>query len=164
MNLTDEQWAVIQPLIPVQRRVDGRDRPVQGTSWSFGRYSLDSPNRRPLARPVGAIPSISNLPSNLSKMGPKWCFSHYFGNLGRRFRPTRRFGPVRVFHQRHLCAGEKRGSVLGKPSVAKGPRSWPLQTAVVYLSPFTWQALRHTKSPLLKTLWQIDSWRKSLSE
>ena len=32
MNLTDEQWAVIQPLIPVQRRVDGRDRPVQGTS------------------------------------------------------------------------------------------------------------------------------------
>ena len=43
-------------------------------------------------------------------------------------------------------AGAKKGALqLVKQSAAKGPRSWQLQTAMVFLSPCTWPALRHMK-------------------
>jgi hypothetical protein len=43
-------------------------------------------------------------------------------------------------------APAKRGALAsGKPSVAKGPRSWQWQTALVFLLPFVRKALRRTK-------------------
>ncbi len=43
-------------------------------------------------------------------------------------------------------APAKRGAVVsGKPSGARGPRSWRWQTALVFLSPFARKALRRTK-------------------
>src|SRR5271169_715580 len=43
-------------------------------------------------------------------------------------------------------AGAKKGALqLVKQSAAKGPRSWQLQTAMVFLSPCTWPALRRMK-------------------
>jgi len=40
---------------------------------------------------------------------------------------------------------KKGGLALGKLKGARGPRSWPLQTALVFLSPSTWIALRRMK-------------------
>jgi hypothetical protein len=37
----------------------------------------------------------------------------------------------------------------GQPSGAKARKSWPLQTALAFLSPFTYRVLRRMKSPLL---------------
>jgi hypothetical protein len=43
-------------------------------------------------------------------------------------------------------APAKKGVLLSaRQSVARAPRSWQSQTLLVFLSPLTWKALRHTK-------------------
>jgi hypothetical protein len=43
-------------------------------------------------------------------------------------------------------AAAKKGALpLDPPNGARAARSWPLQTALVFLSPCTWEALRPTK-------------------
>jgi transposase len=54
----------------------------------------------------------------------------------------------------------KRGArASARPAAAKGPRSWPLQTALAFLSPFTYRVLRRMKSPLLNGRLQVVSQR-----
>jgi hypothetical protein len=42
---------------------------------------------------------------------------------------------------------KKGGAALARPSGAKARKSWQLQTALAFLSPFTLRALRRMKSP-----------------
>jgi transposase len=73
MDLTDEQWAVVAPLLPrPRRRADGRGRPwrdprdvLDGILWVLrtGAPWHDLPTR---------YPSYSNLPSALSVLGREW--------------------------------------------------------------------------------------------
>jgi hypothetical protein len=44
-----------------------------------------------------------------------------------------------------LAPAKKGGGRLDLPVGAKARRSWPLQTALVFLSPYARQALRRTK-------------------
>jgi transposase len=49
-NLTDEQWAILEPLIAQpKRRDDGRGRPWRENREVPRRYFLDIANRRALA-------------------------------------------------------------------------------------------------------------------
>ncbi len=50
---------------------------------------------------------------------------------------------------------KKGGRVLERPSGARVRRSWRFQTALLFLSPSTQRVLHHTKSPLLRRLWQV---------
>jgi hypothetical protein len=47
-----------------------------------------------------------------------------------------------------FVVAQKGGAVWERPSGAKGRRSWPWQTALVFLSPSTLQVLRRMNSPL----------------
>lgn len=164
MELKDEQWALIEALIPVQRRSDGRGRPprdprevLDGILWILrtGARWQDLPARYPPYQTCHRI---------FQKWAKSGVFSTILEVLAEDLRQRGGLDLSECFIDGTFVPAKKGDSVLGKPSGAKGPRSWPLQTALVYLSPFTWQALHHTKSPLLKTLWRIDSWGKSLNE
>ena len=76
MDLTDEQWEVLEPLIPNHfRRVDGRGRPwrdsrdvLNGILWVFA-------HRSTLARPARALPALPDLPPALPAVGRRGeCF------------------------------------------------------------------------------------------
>lgn len=162
MDLTDEQWALIEPLMPVHRRTDGRGRPPQparfvlnGILWILrtGARWQDLPDRYP------PYQTCHRRFQNWAKNG---VFSTILEVLANDLYERGRLDLSECFIDGTFVPAKKGGSVLEKPNGAKGPRSWPLQTALVFLSPFTWQALHHTKSPLLKQLWRIDSWMKSL--
>jgi hypothetical protein len=49
-----------------------------------------------------------------------------------------------------FAGAKKRALPSEKPSAGKGPRSWQLQTALVFLSPLGSQVLRRMKLPSLK--------------
>ena len=145
MDLTDAQWTVLEPLLQEQRRDDGRGRPwrearevLNGILWILrtGAPWQDLPNRYPP-----------------------------YQTCHRRFQQWQRSGRLsavlRLLLQDLMDRGKinleegsidatfsaaKKGAVeLVQRSAAKGARSWQLQTAMVFLSPCTWPALRPTK-------------------
>lgn len=147
MDLTDEQWAVVAPLLPRRER----PRKRRGRPWQDARAVVNG---------ILWILRTGAPWADLPERYPPYQTCH------RRFQHWVRAGTwTRVL--RALAtdlaerggldlsegfidgtfAGAKKGArVSGKPSEARGPRSWQWQTALVFLSPSASQALRPTKS------------------
>jgi transposase len=148
MDLTEAQWKVLEPLLLESRRQDGRGRP-----WRDAREVLDG---------VLWILRTGAPWQDLPKRYPPYQTCH------RRFQQWQRSGRLsailRLLLQDLVDRGKinleegsidatfsaaKKGALeLVKRSAAKGARSWQLQTAMVFLSPCTWPALRPTKPNL----------------
>jgi transposase len=136
LDLTDLQWELVAALIPrPRRRKDGRGRPrrdprdvLNGVLWILrtGAQWADLPDRYPPYQ-------------TCHRYFQQWCRD---GSLDRLLHAL-----ARDLHDRGgidlsetfidgTFAGAKKGALpSGRPSAARGPRSWPLQTALVFLSP-----------------------------
>jgi putative transposase of IS4/5 family DUF4096 len=142
MDLTDEQWKVLEPLIgELPRRADGRGRP-----W---RDSRDVLNGIRWVLRTGAVPAVPDLPPPVPAMGPRWDARTGAGSVGPGPQGARQTRPVRVFYRRHLRGGEKGGGCVGPTKRGKETklmgkaRQW--QTALVFLSPSVPPRLRLTR-------------------
>ncbi len=152
MDLTDAQWEILELLIPKpRRRADGRGRPQR--------------DRREVLNGIMWILRTGAPWKDLPDRYPSYQTCH------RRFQQWSRDGTLKAvlhalaedLYQRGgidlteafidgTFAGAKKGALPSeRPSVGRGPRSWPLQTALVFLSPVGLQVLRRMKSP---------SWRR----
>jgi transposase len=146
MDTTDEQWLILEPLLPKpKRRDDGRGRPwrdprdvLNGVLWILrtGAPWQDLPDRYPP-----------------------------YQTCHRRFQSWVRSGvlekvlaaPAKDLHERGginlseafidgSFSGAKKGVTTSvKPSGARGQRSWQSQTALVFLSPLGLQVLRRMR-------------------
>lgn len=146
MELTDDQWALLEPLIPVKpRRKDGKGRPpvplrqaLNGILWVLqtGARWKDLPFRYPPYQ-------------TCHRWFQTWVEQGVFKNILEALAEDllQRGGiDVREAFIDGTFAGAKKGAVtLGKLSAGRGRRSWQLQTATVFLSPLAQQALRPTK-------------------
>jgi transposase len=158
MELADQQWALIEPLIPEPRmRDDGRGRPwkdaravLNGILWILqtGARWKDMPERYPPYQTChrrfqegvkdGTIVKILRaLANDLKERGG--------------------IDVSETFIDGTFVGAKKGGSKSGLPSVVRGRRSWRLQTALVFLSPFALRAVLPTKSPLLRMCSKVDS-------
>jgi len=148
-ELTDEQWAVVRPILPEPpRRADGRGRP-----WREPREVLNG---------ILWILRTGARWQDLPERYPPYQTCH------RRFQQWVRAGVLRQvlevlaehLHQRGdldisecfidgtFVVAKKGATEWERPSAAKVRNSWQWQTALVFLSPSTWRVLRRTKSPL----------------
>ena len=143
MDVTDEPWAVLQPIIPAPpRRPDGRGRP-----WRDAREG-----RNGLLWILRTGASWQDLPARYppDQTGPRrfqpWVRSGIFERLRQALATDLRERGARelseCFIDGTLVVANKGGAVLERPRGAKGRRSWPWQTVLVFLSPFTWRVLR----------------------
>ncbi len=136
MELTDAQWAIIKPLIPTpRRRKDGRGRPwrnprevLGGILWVLrtGAPWRDLPERYPPYQ-------------TCHRRFQQWCRE---GTLKRLLHALAESLYERGAIDLTECfidatfAGAKKGALAsGRRNGARAPRSWPLQTARVFLSP-----------------------------
>jgi len=158
MDLTDEQWAVLEPLIPTPpRRADGKGRPwrdprdiLNGILWIFLRTGApwhDLPERYPPYQraATAAFRSGSRKAHSRASSTRRWprISKSAEGSTFRSASSTR--APS-------LCGQKGRASV-GKTKRGKlVVSSWPWQTALLFLSPLTQRVLLRTKSPLLERL------------
>lgn len=147
MNLTDAQWELIAPLLPKpSRRKDGRGRPrrdarevLDGVLWILrtGAQWADLPDRYP----------------------PYQTCHRYFqqwtrdGTLTRILRALAEDlyerGAIDIseaFIDGTFAGAKKGGAASERPSAGRGPRSWQLQTALVFLSPPASQVLHRMRS------------------
>jgi transposase len=150
MDLTDEQWAIIAPLVidkPRLKRgkVDGRGRPRvparevwNGIFWVLrtGAPWHDLPDRYPPYQTCHRRFQEYSRDKTLHKV---------LLAIAVDLRDRGDLDLSESFIDGMFVPAKKGGSKWERPSAAKAQRSWPLQTAMVFLSPSAQRVLRHMK-------------------
>lgn len=153
MDLTDEQWAVVAPLIiRPPRRHDGRGRPrrddrpiLNAVLWILrtGAAWPDLPAR---------YPPYTSCHHRFLEWLDNGTLERILSELARDIKERGQMDLSECFFDGTLVVARKGAAVWERPSEAKIRRSWQLQTALLLLSPATLSLLTRIKSPLLQTL------------
>ena len=146
MDLTDQQWKIVEPILPLDPvREDGRGRP-----WSERRKMLNG-----ILWILRTGAPWKDLPP---RYGPYQTahrrFQHWVRSgvmekllltLAKHLQEAGGLDLKECFVDGTFVPAKKGGSWWEKPSEAKEPKSWALQTAMVFLSPCGQRALRRLK-------------------
>ena len=158
MDLTEEQWEVLEPLVPnPPRREDGRGRPwrdprdvLNGILWILrtGAPWKDLPERYPPYQ-------------TCHRRFQRWIEEGVLGGvleaLAQDLEERGEIDLSECYIDATFVAAKKGGREWERPGGAKVRRSWRFQTALLFLSPSTQRVLARTSSPLLRRLWQAPS-------
>ena len=149
MDLTDAQWAVLEPTFRPRRRPDGRGRPwtdpravLNGVLWvlrtarpgTICRAAIRRTKRVIVAFKRGSAPGASNA---------------LLQRLAEDLRDRGKIDLVEAFIDATFGSAKKGALPSALLAAAKAPRSWRSATAMVFLSPCTWPALRRMKPHLV---------------
>lgn len=147
-ELSDEQWAVIEPLLPRPRvRPDGRGRPrrgnreiINGILWILrsGARWVDLPDR---------YPPYQTCHRRFQEWTRSGAIRRMLEALARDLLNRGGFDLSECYIDATFMIAKKGASGSEKPSGARVQSSWQWQTALVFLSPYTLRLLRRTKSP-----------------
>jgi transposase len=150
MDLTDEQWAVIAPLLVDKPRlrygkVDGRGRPRvdarevwNGILWILrtGAPWHDLPDR---------YPPYQTCHRRMQEYSRAGTYKRVLIALAEDLHERGGLDLSETFIDGTFAPAKKGGGTWGLPVGAKARRSWQLQTALVFLSPSAQKVLRRTK-------------------
>jgi transposase len=149
MDLTDDQWTILAPLLPAPRlRRDRRGRPwrdprdvLNGILWVLrtGAPWKDLPAR---------YPSYQTCHRRFQHWQRTGVYEAVLQRLAEDLRDRGQLDLTEGFIDASFSAAKKGGIVWAPPSGAKAAKSWQFATAMVFLSPSTWPALRRVKSRL----------------
>ncbi len=147
MDLTDAQWAILAPLLPRPRlRRDRRGRPwrdprdvLNGILWVLrtGAPWKDLPAR---------YPSYQTCHRRFQMWVRRGTWTAVLKALARDLHARGGLDLSEAFIDGTFASAKKKGGTSARPSGGKGPRSWRLQTALVFLSPLPSPPRRPTKS------------------
>jgi transposase len=145
MDLTDAQWAELEPLFRSQRRADGRGRPWQSTRavmngvlWILrtGAPWHDLPDR---------YPPYQTCHRRFQQWQRSGRLTRLLQKLAEDLRDRGKLDLSEAFIDASF-SGAKKGALLSVlQNAGKAAKSWQLQTAMVFLSPCTWPALDRMK-------------------
>jgi transposase len=148
MDLTDEQWTVIRPLIPEPpRREDGKGRPrvdnrriLDGILWIMrtGAPWKDLPDR---------YSAYQTCHRRFQEWVQAGVFEDILKALVKDMQERGDLDLTECFIDGTFFIAKKGAKGWEKPSGAKVQRSWQWQTALVFLSPYLLAVLRRMKSP-----------------
>jgi transposase len=146
MDLTESQWEILAPLLPPPAvRADGRGRPwrdprdvLNGILWILrtGAPWKNLPER---------YPPYQTCHRRYQQWVQDGTFEKVLRALATDLRDRGGLDLREAFIDGTFAPAKKGGLAWGRPSAARAPRSWPLQTALVFLSPFGSQVLRRMK-------------------
>lgn len=149
-ELTDEQWAILAPLIPLtRRRPDGRGRPevhsdravLNGILWVLrtGAAWADLPDR---------FPSGCTCFRRFSRWVKAGVMRQMLEALARHLEEAGQIDLSECFIDGTFVVAKKGDLKWERPSGARVRSSWLLLTLMVFHSPCTRLLLAHMKSPL----------------
>ena len=152
-ELTDEQWAILEPLLPaLPRRPDGRGRPwrdsrevLNGILWILrtGAPWADLPER---------FPPYQTCHRRFQQWVRSGVLQQVLEALAEDLRQRGGLDVTECFIDGTFIVAKRGAAGWERPSGAKVRSSWQWQTALVFLSPFTLRLLRRMKSPWWKPL------------
>jgi transposase len=148
-ELTDEQWAIIGPLIPdPPRREDGRGRPwrdtrevINGVLWILrsGSRWQDLPER---------FPPYQTCHRRFQQWSRDGTLRAVLEALARDLEGRGEIDLSECFIDGTFVVAKKGGALWAPRNGVKARSSWEWQTFMVFLSPSTRRLLRRMKSPL----------------
>ena len=144
--LTEEQWALLEPLLPKEkRRKDGKGRPrsnardvLEGIFWVLrtGAPWADMPRRYPSFQ-------------TCHRWFARWCrdgtMVRILRALLKDLQDRGKIDLKEAFVDGSFIGAKKGGLSLLRAVGEKGPSSWQSRTALVFLSPLSLRLLRGTK-------------------
>lgn len=146
MDLIDDQWKIVSAILPADpMREDKRGRPwseqrkvFNGILWVLrtGAPWKDMPSR------YGPYQTAHRRFQNWVRSG---VIEKVLLALAAHLKEAGGLDLKECFVDGTFVPAKKGGAASGKPSAAKAPRSWALQTAMVFLSPCGQKALRLLK-------------------
>ena len=145
-DLTNAQWAFIEPLLPeLPTRSDGRGRPwrdsrevLNGILWILrtGAQWLEMPDR---------YPPYQTCHRRFQQWRRSGVMDRLLEALAKDLEQRGKINLEECFIDGSFSAAKKGALGSAKPSGARAARSWQLQTALVFLSPYAQQVLRRTR-------------------
>src|SRR6185295_19280930 len=152
-ELTDEQWTIIEPLIPPPpRREDGRGRPwkdtrevLNGILWILrsGARWQDLPER---------FPPYQTCHRRFQQWVRDGTWRNVLEALAADLKQRGDLDLSECFIDGTFVVAKKGAQKSERPSGARVRSSWQWQTALVFLSPSTRRLLTRMKSPLCEQL------------
>jgi transposase len=146
MDLTNEQWRRIGPLVPpMRRKPGGRGRPpreprdvLNGILWVLrtGAPWKDLPER---------YPPYQTCHRRFQQWTRAGVFAKILGVLAEDLEQRGKLDLSEAFIDGSFSGAKKGGLPSEKRNAARAARSWLSQTAMVFLSPQWLPVLRHTK-------------------
>ena len=148
-DLTDTQWAFIEPLLPqLPRRADNRGRPwrdsrevLNGILWILrtGAQWSELPRR---------YPPYQTCHRRFQQWRSQGVMDRLLEALAQDLEQRGKIDLEECFIDGSFSVAKKGATKSAKPSGARAVRSWQLQTALVFLSPYGQQVLRRMKRAL----------------
>ena len=147
MDLTDEQWEVIRPLLPHRERPRAR----RGRPWQDPRAVLNGVlwimrTGAPWADLPDRYPPYQTCHRRFQQWVRAGTWRRILRTLAADLATRGGFDLREGFIDGAFARAKKGAPASAPPSMARGPRSWQWQTALVFLSPSTSAVLRPTKS------------------
>jgi transposase len=149
MDLTDAQWEILEPLFRQRRRPDGRGRPpkearavLNGVLWVLrtGAPWHDLPGRYPPYQTCHRRFQAWQRSGRLLRV---------LQRLAEDLRDRGKLDLSEAFIDASFSSAKKGAPPLALLAAVRAAKSWRLATAMVFLSPSTWPALRRMKRPSL---------------
>lgn len=146
MSLTNEQWSLLAPLIPIPVKKDGRGRPrksdrdiLDGILWILrtGAPWKDLPDR---------YPPYQTCHRRFQEWTDRAVFPKILTVLARDMEERGKINLKECFIDGTFSSAKKGGPWLGRLSVERAAKSWQLQILLVFLSPCTWPLLLPMRS------------------
>ena len=146
MDLTNEQWSVVEKLLPVGEVPTGR----RGRPWSDRRKVFNGILWiLRTGAPWQDLPTRYGSYQTSHRRFQNWVRSGVLETillaLAQHLKDAGGLDLKECFVDGTFVPAKKGGSWWEKPSAAKEPRSWALQTAMVFLSPCGQKVLRRLK-------------------
>ena len=146
MHLSDAQWEVIRPRLREKRRADGRGRP-----WRDARAVLDGvlwilrtgARWRDLPR---EYPPYQTCHRRFQQWVREGRLERILRALAENLLARGQLDLEEAFIDASFSSAKKGAIVLVQRAAEKGPRSWQLRTAMVFLSPSGLRVLRRMRA------------------
>ena len=145
MDLTDAQWAFLEPHFRPKRRKDGRGRPWQDTRAVLNGVLWVLRTSAPWHDLPARYPPYQTCHRRFQQWQRSGLFERLLQTLAEDLRDRGKLDLSEAFIDASFSSAKKGALVSALQNAAKAAKSWQSRTAMVFLSPCTWPALDRMK-------------------
>jgi transposase len=145
MDLTDKQWAVLEPVFRPSRRPDGRGRPWAETRGVLNAVLWILRTGAPWADLPRRYPPYQTCHRRFQRWQRSGRLDRLLQRLAEDLRDRGHLDLSEAFVDATFASAKKGALASVRRAAAKAPKSWRLSTALVFQSPSTWPALHHMR-------------------